>query len=312
MDVEALLAGQEESIKQAFRQFLSAFSRGPVHDEVIKRLVAADIEGALAIVDSYVVRMGGVISHIHAIVGEATMAELAALLPAVPLALAFDVGDPYSAQILRTSRLEFIQQFTEQQRKAVRQALSRSYLEGEGAQAMARAFRGAIGLTAYQEQIVENYRGSLVGRDRDALDRALRDRRFDRTVRAAIERDRPLTARQIDLMVERYRARMLAMRAETIARTEGGRATAQAREEARNQMTRQAGIDPSRVIRIWNRTDDKRVRDWHDEMNRQERGPNEQFVDGKGQLLDYPHDPKAPADTVINCRCTLTYRILPA
>lgn len=301
MDVEALLVGQEESIKRAFRQFLSAFAFGPVHDEVVRLLAASDINGALAIVDSYVVRMGNVLSSVHSIVGQATMTELAELLPAVPLALSFDVSDPFSAEILRTARLNFIRDFTGQQRNAVRQALNRTYLEGEGTQAAARAFRGAIGLTAYQEQIVQNYRGALINRDRDALERALRDRRFDDTVRAAIERDLPLTARQIDLMVERYRARMLAMRAETIARTEGVTATSQAREEARNQMTTQAGIERRRVRRIWNSTADERVRDWHETMNGQERGVDEPFIDGLGNRLDYPGDPKAPAKTTISC-----------
>ena len=308
-EVEALLALQEASIQRAFREFLSVFRSGPVHDVVMQRLENGDIEGALKIVDSHIVRLGGVLASVQLNVGTVTMEELAGLLGPSPIAVTFNPADPRAAQILHNNQLRFVRDFSDQQRRAVQQAMNRAYLEGEGTQATARAFRDAIGLTPYQEQVVANYRQLLQSRDRAALERALRDRRFDSTIASAIERNRPLTERQIETMTARYRARMLAMRSETIARTEGVRATSEAREEARAQMIEQTGIAPSRVIRIWNATRDKRTRDWHRSMNGQEQPEGQPFVDGLGNRLRWPGDPQAPGASTINCRCALTFRV---
>lgn len=308
--IDALLADQEASIREAFRDFIESVTSGPALREIIARLEARDIAGALAIVDSYVVRMGDVIPMVHATVGANAASELAALAPDLILAISFDPSNPRAAEIIRNNRFEFIRDFTNQQRKATQQALNRAYQEGIGTAGAARAFRESIGLTATQEQAVANYRNLLTNRDRRALERALRDRRYDQTVSNAIERDRPLTAAQIDRMTERYRSRYRAMRSETIARTEGVRATSQAREESMAQMIEQTGIDPRRLIRVWQPTRDNRTRDWHSSMSGQKRPYGQTFTDGLGNALLYPGDPSAPPATTINCRCALTFSVL--
>ena len=127
----------------------------------------------------------------------------------------------------------------------------------------------------------------------------------------SIARNRPLTERQIDAMADRYRARTLAMRAETIARTEGVHATSLAREEAVDQMIDTTGIVATRVIGTWHPTQDARVRDFHASMLNQKRPRGTPFVDGHGNRLLYPGDRNAPSETTINCRCGVTYSIAP-
>ncbi len=146
----------------------------------------------------------------------------------------------------------------------------------------------------------------------EPLQRDLRDRRFDGRVQAAIDRNRPLTTKQIDMMVDRYRKNALQMRAETIARTEGLQATSEARDESVAQMIDQTGLAPERIVDIWNATRDKRTRDWHATMNGQKQPKGTPFVDGLGNRLRYPGDPQAPANTRINCRCAKTFSVLPA
>jgi hypothetical protein len=82
-----------------------------------------------------------------------------------------------------------------------------------------------------------------------------------------------------------------------------------ARDDAARQMMTQLGLEPDRIEREWFRTADKRTRDWHDTMQGQMRGMDQPFVDGKGSLLMFPGDPSAPADSRINCRCAVVYRI---
>lgn len=258
---DVLLAKQEKAIAQAFRDFVALVQSPAVMRAIIDKLENRDLEGAMLIVDSHVMRFADILPQVAASVGAHTAAELAAIVPDLILAVSFDPSLPRAAEIIRANRLRFIRDFTHSQRQAVSQALERAYREGKGTQETARAIRSSIGLTAYQEGVVSNYGRLLENLDRDALDRQLRDRRFDPTIERAIDESRPLTQNQIDRMVERYRVRMLAMRAETIARTEGVRATSEAREESLTQMIEQTQIDPARIERIWGVTRDKRLRD---------------------------------------------------
>jgi hypothetical protein len=76
-------------------------------------------------------------------------------------------------------------------------------------------------------------------------------------------------------------------------------------------MIEATGIEPERIERVWNSTRDGRVRDFHASMSGQKRKPEDLFRDGHGNLLRYPGDPRAPAETTINCRCGLTFSVAP-
>lgn len=303
-------------MRAEFLLFVRSVQSKDVLDKIIALLEARDIEGAMRVVDSYVARMGDVLPRVAAQVGTATAAELAQVVaagaPEIAVAVSFDPSYPRAAQIVQQHRLRFVRDFSMEQRKAAMQAFNRSFNEGVGPIETARSFRDSIGLNSTQEQAVANYRQLLINRDRQALQRDLRDRRSDATVQRAIERSRPLTERQIETMVARYRRNYLQYRAETIARTEGLQATSEAREEAVDQMMDQTGLPRSRVIDIWNTTRDKRTRDWHATMNGQRQPRGTAFVDGLQQRLRYPGDPQAPANTRINCRCQKTFTIIPA
>lgn len=310
--LDELLTGQEKRIRRAIIDYMRLLDSPAISGVVFDLLEQGLVEDALDLLDTYVARIGDTIPQVWQDVGDDAARELAAMVPSIAVAISFDVTNPRAADKIRANRLLLIRQFTESQRDSVRQALHRAMMEGGGPARNARAFRNAIGLTAYQESVVASYEQLLRRNSGQALDRALRDRRFDDRLRAAIERDRPLTERQIGLMVSRYRARMLIMRSENIARTEALRAFSQAREEATEQMIAAGGIDRRRFIRVWRSVHDKRTRDWHASMDRQERGMDEAFVDGKGYRLRWPGDPSAPAETTINCRCTTTFRIAKA
>lgn len=55
------------------------------------------------------------------------------------------------------------------------------------------------------------------------------------------------------------------------------------------------------VMQEWWTQGDDRVRIAHEEMEGQERAPGDPFEDGDGNLLMYPGDPNAPAETTENC-----------
>ena len=63
------------------------------------------------------------------------------------------------------------------------------------------------------------------------------------------------------------------------------------------------------VEKQWISTGDSRTRDWHLVMDGQHVPLDEPFVDGNGDELDYPADPKAEPRTVYNCRCRMISHI---
>jgi hypothetical protein len=78
------------------------------------------------------------------------------------------------------------------------------------------------------------------------------------------------------------------------------------------QTLAQADIDPARVIKIWNCTNDGRERKSHRHANGQAVRFAEAFVVGDSRMM-FPGDASLAAsiDERISCRCICGYEILP-
>ena len=219
-----------------------------------------------------------------------------------------------TAAAIREYELNLIQQISNESREAVRRGVQADIIAGRSPRATARTFRANIGLTVNQEQAVRNYRTFLETLDRQALERALRDRRFDRTILNAIQNDRPLRRDQIDRMVQRYRERLIAHRSTVIARTESLRAVSIGNHTAVQQMLEVGAVDGQRVRRFWVYTRDARTRAAHrrvPSLNPEGVDLNEPFVTPLGPLR-FPRDPNGTGANTIQCRCTVDYRLVEA
>lgn len=225
------------------------------------------------------------------------------------LTVVFDQSNDRAVRIMQGEKLRLIREFTNEQRDVVREALADGINRGLNPIEQARQFRSSIGLTRRQWSAVRNYRRLLEEQSPDALLRRLRDRRHDATLRAAIDGAKPLTKAQIDTMVKRYTERFIKYRAETIARTEALRAVHLANREMYHQAFESGDLDPSLITREWNTAKDERVRGSHAAMHGQQRGFDEAFLSGDGNKLRFPGDPEAPAEDVVNCRCSMGTRI---
>lgn len=309
--LDTLLSRQESRIRQAFADFVRDAKSEAVVKQASDALARGDTEGALKVIDGYITRFGTILPSVFQQAAQVELTSIAAqIAPILPtVAISFDPTDLRAAAVMRDAALNLIRAFTQGQRQATRQALTQAFATGQGTQAMARAFKDSIGLTATQEQAVRNYRGLLEGGSREALDRALRDRRFDPSVTRAANGGAALSPEQIDKMVDGYRGRMLASRAETIARTEAATAVSQARDLAFEQNRAAAGISSDDVISTWRTVMDGRERDTHRQMNGQVRPYGQPFQSPSGAIIRYPGDPAAPASERINCRCHRLWRI---
>lgn len=225
------------------------------------------------------------------------------------LIIGFDRTNVAAVDAMRANTLRLVREITNEQQNAIRMAMVQGIQGGLGPREQARAFRDAIGLNSRQTMAVANFRRLLQQRSAEALQRKLRDRRFDPTVNRAIATGEALSAEQIDNMTNRYAARQQKYRAETIARTEALRAVHAGNENMIRQAIEAGTIPKEAIRRKWVTASDERVRFSHFSMNGQERAYGEAFRSGAGYDLMYPGDPSAPASETINCRCSVTTRL---
>lgn len=235
----------------------------------------------------------------------------------------FDLDNPGARQWLADMSSTRITNIVRQQEDMIRQAIEAGYAQGRGPNDIARDIIGRVGpngrrvggllgLSEPQSQWVQNMRQYLAKDPARALQMMRRDRRFDRTIQRAIREERRLSAAQINRMVSAYERRLLALRGETIARTETSQAVSAARFEAMRQGLEKAGLSEDLVVKKWFHAgpamnNGERVD--HMMLNRTEvRGLNTPFLPSGVPML-HPHDPNAPAEQVINCRCGWTISV---
>lgn len=173
--------------------------------------------------------------------------------------------------------------------------LSAGLERGDRPEVIARALRETLGMSAQEATAIQNYRGALETGNLSPLQRALRDRRFDASVRRG-----GLTDEQIDRMVQRYAERYRAYRATRLARTETLRAANQGKRAAWNQYLAMTGRARDSVRRFWTTAGDELVCPIClpiPGMN-----PDGIPIDGKYESPIGPID--APPDPHPLCRCT--------
>ena len=175
---------------------------------------------------------------------------------------------------------------------------------------------GLVGLHSRQAGYVQNMRGELTDPDSMAnyFTRTRRDKRFDGIVRRAMADGKPVAQADIDRMAARYSDRLLALRGETIARTETLKALNAGRQEALDQLIENPNNDVQAedVVRAWDSTgEDGKTRQSHLDADKQDPVPQGvPFIVGGYQMM-YPGDTSlgAPAGETVNCRCYSDIRI---
>ena len=230
---------------------------------------------------------------------------------------AFDIRSGSAERWLREHSALLVREITEDQRTTIRQHLVAGMEAGTNPRTVAldlvgrinpstgKRAGGVLGLTSTQETWARNYADELAAGDAAALNRKLRDPRYDGTVRKAIAAGEPLSPERIAKMVAAYRNRALKARAETLVITEATTALHQAREEAVEQAIGAGQVDLRAVRKRWKDSGDSRVRDTHQHLNGAVVPFRSTFLSSSGARLRYPGDASAPAAERIGCRCDL-------
>lgn len=312
--IDALIAREERRIAAIFR----AAIRNVLEELDLKRvatmLEAGQLEDALQLTREIGERLG--LAAQTSFIGSGT-ATAAWLATAGVKSIVFDQVNERAVAAMRANTLRLVREFTAEQRAATKAALIEGITRGANPREQARAFRSSIGLTERQMLAVQRYRAALEGVGRqgvprgeqaEALKRALRDARSDRSIKRAMRQMIPLPAAQIDSMVDRYQARYIKYRSEVIARTEALRSVHEGVEEAFAQGTEQGAWAAEDLERTWDASGDARVRDSHRFLDGQKRKMGEPWRTSNG-VIRYPGDPMAPASETVQCRCVLLTRV---
>lgn len=313
-------------LKKAFLEAFAAIRDRILVGFIVERLEKGDIDGALKGVgiDPVAFRgFDGAIAQAFESGGNFIVDGLPSLREpdGHRLAIRFDARNLRAEMWLKTHSSRLVTDIVADQRTAIRTALTAGMEAGNAPRDVAldlvgrvspvtgKREGGVIGLTASQEAWARNYAAELVAGDPKALTRALRDKRFDRTVTKAIKEGRPIPAEAIQKMVAAYRTRALRYRAETIGRTEAMTSLHQAQNEAMEQGIEAGQVQESAVTKKWHSAGDGRVRDTHRSLNGQQVGFRDQFASPSGARLRFPGDPSAPASETTQCRCWMETKV---
>lgn len=303
--IDAIRRNLDDQERKVSRDWLNALTQ---FDSVSIASIARAIEsgGTAAILELF---SDGVDEFATAVAQESYIAagtvNAAITAKTLNIRVRFDVTAPEVVNAMRENKARLVQEITQSQRELITKNLVRQANLGANPRVAARELRDNIGLTAYQESAVENYRRLLENGSKEALQRELRDRRSDPLVSRTFDSGGELSQTQINSMVDRYRRRYIKYRTEVIARTESLRSVNSTNEDLALQLDR-SGYD---VIRQWVTAKDERVRNSHKSMNGQKRKANEAFISGNGNELRWPGDNRAPASETIQCRCVTTIRL---
>lgn len=243
--------------------------------------------------------------------------------PTGSLVFRFHMRNPYVEKWLAERSGTLIQAITQDIRDNVREVL-RSGAErginprrvaldivGRLDRAKGKRTGGIVGLTSNMQRWADSARRRLQQLDPAYLGMELRDKRFDKLVRRAIDTGTALKAEEIDRLVTRYIDNALRFRGENIARTEVAAAQSAAEQEAIRQVVAKGVIPASAATKVWDATMDGKERPSHGAMDGQTVQYDQPFITPAGHRLMHPGDTSldAPTSEVAGCRCRVRPKI---
>ncbi|MGA0540725.1 hypothetical protein [Neotabrizicola sp. VNH66] len=244
--------------------------------------------------------------------------------PGSTVTFRFDMSNPRAEAWIALNVGQRITRLAEEAIEASRSAILAGYQAGRHPNSIAldlggrmvggRRQGGVLGLSGPQTEYVLAMRARLESGDaaelRKVLEMSRRDRRYDRLIHRAIAGER-LAKADIDKLVQRYSDQLLALRAETIARTETGQAVMSARKEEWRQACEKLGYPLDAVTKAWRHGGGVREpRWWHIQANgMQVQGLEVAFILANGARMQHALDPAGGASECANCSCDTTFRL---
>jgi hypothetical protein len=212
----------------------------------------------------------------------------------------FNALDPTVRSVMQKLDDTVVKVLKKDAREVVRVAVAEGIAAGKNPTAIARMIRGAVGLAPNQVVWVQNFRAALEGTNgKSPKGYTLRDKRFDSTINKLRKAGRTPTPGQVDKMVAAYERKLLAMHANTIARTATLNTYRSAQYLNMKEAAKVGAVDGDSTTKVWWTVGDSRVRDAHQAINGERRPIDRTFSNGRL----YPDE--------WNCRCYIEYEVRP-
>lgn len=327
---EELLARYAPEVASAFREAVADIAAQADLQRIITALQRNDIDAALAALHldpAAYAKIEEAIRSAYMASGQGAVLTMPSIKDGqgAAVVIRFD-GRNYRAEAwLRSNSAELVTRIVEDQRLAVRSALTTGMIKGQNPRTVAldiigRTNRatgaregGIIGLTSQQEEYARTARDELASGDPDQLrhylTRTRRDKRFDRTVNKAIREESAVPADIVGKATTAYKRRLLQLRGETIGQVEAFTAIAEGKSEAYAQAIESGKIDAAAVTKTWRHFPSDSPRLQHIAMAGKKVGFAEDFVLPDGTRMRFPHDPRAPIKHRAGCRCQADFKI---
>lgn len=324
MTLEQLLDKLAPDVAASFRAAIADITDRTILQQVIDAIERNDVEGAFRALGFSPASFNGFAGSLQSAFEAGAMGMLATFpkyvagADGIKAAIRFNVRDPRAEQWLRDEAGSLITNIEQDVRNGVRNTMQAGMAEGRNPRKVAldivgrinpttgKREGGVVGLGEREETWSRNARQRLLTLDEGYFELALRDQRFDSTVRAAIDAGKPLPVDTVDKLVDRYRVNALRHRGETIGRTEALAALNRSEWLATKQAVEQGHLRADAVTRVWDSAADRRVRPTHKALDGQSVGIDEPFVSPlTGARMMHPGDTSlnAPGREVIGCRC---------
>lgn len=294
--------------KKEFRKFLVAFIRDMRSDDSRQKILEYLKMGRPDLVIKYVTDKSNdfLAAILAAFISGANFEtkNLLGISTKFDFTYSFDMANRFAVERLKQVQEQFVADFN----KSTLHLFDNFFLNYEyqrSPEFIADMIQQNFGLTSRSFIAVENYRKSLEDLSRTSLDRELRNTSFDEVVLAAIAAHRPLTAKQIDRMVNAYRLNSIRSRIEQMSETSSGTFVEAGRESSAEQFDKLLHRFGFETVKEWRSRRDGKVRytHTHNSLDGQVVREKEQFRSISGARLFYPRDSRAPMRETVNCRC---------
>lgn len=311
-EIDDILRNVEPKLQRAFRDGLTSIKEEISISEIEDAIGRGDVDRAALLINDLIV--GSALLQFNREIQSAVQAggDLASRwASADKIVFGLNVTESNTARFINSYQANKVREITVSLQETIGEMVRIGVIEGKNPRLIAKEIRDSIGLTAKQQQAVNNFERLLRTQKSEALTRALRDKRFDRSIVRAINEKFDLTEDQIKRMTDRYKQRFINRRAETIARTEAIRLVSTGQNMFWQQAVNEGIVQREQVRRKWLPTYDGKLRDAHaaiPRMNEDGVGMDEPFQSPLGPIM-FPGDPSASIANVANCRCAVLHRI---
>lgn len=330
MTLDDLFTQLAPAVARAFREAIEAITDNLVLKQVIEAVERNDVQAAFRAVDfdpSIFNRWYFQMIEVFNQGGVFTISQQPKHIPApdgAKITPRFNIRDRRAEDWLQHQSSTLITQVENDVRDAVRSTMQAGLAEGRNPRNVAldivgrinpqtgKREGGTIGLGEREQEWVRSTRVKLRTLDPSYLDNALRDKRFDGTVSRAIEAGKPLPADIVDKLVDQYRVNALRYRGEMIARTETLAALQRSEWLSIQQSIEKGSLSESDVTKVWDSSQDDRVRPSHRALHGTQVALNEPFVSPvTGNRMMFPGDTSLGASgrDIVLCRCRVQYKV---